>query len=517
LNRTARGYDSKYQDLLFFPNHFLESNPDGKAQFCFVKGSEVTYKSNQMQFQNRVEIKLLAILVLAALLRFFGLGVKQLWSDEILQVLHSRPDSMQGILNAVTLDRGGAPLDYLIQHVFMANLSGAMEWPARFHAALFGVLAVLLIYLVCRELLADQRLSLMSALLFCFYPFHIHYSQEGRPYSLFTLWTLILYFLLFRSLKKNSVFLWGSFGASAILAFYTHAFAAIVLFGQLVFLICYQLYRRENGSAAWRRYAGFLTCSAVAATTYLPWLVLSFSNAKGEIAPEKGFRLFLDTIKRLGDGSFPLAILLIVCAAVGIHSLIQSKRRIELGALLIWMLIPFPAIMSVLLWRTYFYSPRQILFVTPAFIILAAAGVEYLKQKVSRRYFYPEAVIILMSIGVLALHYPDKRDDLRAAAHFLKENTRSADVIVAPNLTERLSLYFPDIYRCSADSRSAEDLMQKTLNGSRIIYVAQRSSLDFARLNRLLAGMPKSKEVQFRGITIYFLNGSRFPILDSRF
>jgi uncharacterized membrane protein len=470
-----------------------------------------------MSFQKKTGRILLAILALAALLRFLGLGVKQLWLDEILQVLHSRPDSVQGILKAVTLDRGGAPLDYLIQHVFMTSLSGAIEWTARFHAALFGLLAVLLIYLVCRELFANQPLSLMSALLFCFYPFHHHYSQEGRPYSLFTLCVLILYFLLFRSLKKNSLLTWGSFGVTAILAFYTHAFTAIVLLGQFVFLIYYQNHLRENWPAAWRRFACFLACSAVAVGTYLPWLAYSFSNAKGEIAPENGFRLFLDTIKRLGDGSFPLAILLIFFAAAGIRSLVQSRRLLELSALLIWVLVPIPAIMTVLMWRTYFYSPRQLLFITPAFCILIAVGIDYLKQKVALRYFYPEVIIILLSIGVIALHYPDKRDDIRAAAQFLKENARPEDIIVAPDLAECMSLYFPEIYHYTTDLRSAEDLMQKTPDGSRIIYVAHRSNRDFARLNSLLTGLRKSKEVPFRGITVYFFLDSQFPISDSRF
>jgi mannosyltransferase len=457
-----------------------------------------------MKPQNGIGIKLLAILALAALLRFCGLGVKQLWQDEILQVLHSRPDSMQGILNAVTLDRGGAPLDYLIQHLCITSLGGSLEWTARFHAALFGVLAVLLMYLVCRELFADPRLSLMSALLFCLYPFHHHYSQEGRPYSLFTLLTLILYLLLFRSLKGNRWFIWIGFGASAILAFYTHAFTAIVLFGQLVFLICYQVCRRESWPAAWRRYACFLLSGAVAAAAYLPWLFHSFFNAKGEIAPGNGFRLFLDTIKRLGDGSFPLAAILIFCAAAGIRSLVQSRRLIELGALLSWMLIPFPAIMAVLMWRTYFYSPRQILFITPAFIMLIAAGMDYLKRKVARSYFYPEAIIILISIGILALHYPDKRADIRGAGRFLIAGAQPADRIVAPGLTECLSLYYPDIRGHSADAYSANDLMQKTPDGSRIVYVALHAYPDSTKLNSLLAGMRKSDEVQFRGITVYF-------------
>jgi uncharacterized membrane protein len=465
----------------------------------------------QMPMKNDSGIKLLFILALAALLRFIGLGAKQLWLDELLQVLHSRPDAISGIFAAVTRDRGGAPLDYLIQHVVIANLSGAIEWTARLHAAIFGVLAVWLAYLVCRELFANQRLALMTALLFCFYPFHHHYSQEGRPYSLFLLLTSILYLLLFRLLKTNKPLIWISFAIVAILDFYTNAFTAVILFGQFIFLIYYQLYRRENGAAAWRRYACFVVCSIVAAAAYLPWLLYSFFNAKGEIAPELGFRLFSETIKRLGDGSYPLSIVLIICAVAGIRYLAQTRRLFELGTLLIWIIAPLPVIFTVLIWRTYSFEPRQLLFITPAFFMLVAAGVEYFKQKINRRYFYPEAIIILISIVVIALHYPekwDKRDDVRAVGYFLKENARPGDLVICPNITEILSLYFPNIQQYSAEYRSAQDLMKSVTGGSRIIYAAKPSNPDPDpdRLKNLLAGMQKSGEKQFRGITIYFFS-----------
>ena len=461
----------------------------------------------QMTLRDRPGLQLLFILALAALLRLWGLGARQLWSDEILQVLHSRPDTVRGILDAVTIDRGGAPLDYLVQHVFITNLSGAIEWTARLHAALFGILAVLLVYLVCRELSGDQKLSLMSALLFCFYPFHHHYSQEGRPYSLFVLLTLVLYFHLFRLMKRNRWLLWGSFAVSAVLAFYTHAYTAMVFFGQACFLIFYQLHQRESWTKAWRRYACFIFCGALAAASFVPWLLHSFFNAKGEIAPEIGGRLFFETIKRLGDGSYPLSAVLIICASFGIHSLYRQRRTLELGALLTWIIAPIPVILAVLLWRTYFFTPRQLLFITPAFFILVAAGVQYLKQKVAHRYFHPEAVLILISIVVIALHYPDKRDDLRAAGQFLKETVRPADMIVAPALTDLLSLYFPEIRRYSADHRSAQDLLQTAGKESRVLYVTLRYRPDPEGLNRLLTGMQKSGEVHFRGVTVYLLRG----------
>ena len=174
----------------------------------------------EMPLLKRTGVRLLCILALAALLRFLGLGVKQLWLDEILQLLHSSPDTVRGILEGVARDRGGAPLDYLIQHLFITNLPGPIEWTARVHAAVFGVLAVYLIFVLCQTLFHNPRWSLLSALLLCFYPFHHHYSQEGRPYSLFRRLILISLNKPVPDRKKIKRPL-DLFAITALLAFYT--------------------------------------------------------------------------------------------------------------------------------------------------------------------------------------------------------------------------------------------------------------------------------------------------------
>jgi uncharacterized membrane protein len=281
------------------------------------------------------------------------------------------------------------------------------------------------------------------------------------------------------------------------MAFYTIAYAALVFFAQLLFLIYHQILQREDWPAALRRGAGFLFSVALAAAAYLPWLLYSYSNAKGNAPPEIGFRLLFQMIKGLGDGSYPLALALILCAAAGIHRLIQTKRLLELGALLIWFIAPLPLILAVITWRSYFFSERQLLFIAPAFLILAAVGVDHLKRKVARRYFSPEMILILISVVVIALHYKDKREDLRAAGQFLSDSVRPTDSIIAPDLTSVLSFYFPDIYHYSADGHP---------DASRIIYVDSRFNRDRLGVKNLLAGMRRSEEVRFRGITIYLFS-----------
>jgi uncharacterized membrane protein len=452
--------------------------------------------------RNRVGLKLLSIIALAAMLRFWGLGFKQLWLDEIVQLLHSRPDSLRGILKGVAQDYGAAPLDYLIQHVFVSNFQGAIERTARFHAALFGVLAILMIYLVCQALFNNQRFSLLSSLLLCFYPFHHHYSQEGRPYSLFMFLTLVLYLVFIRALKKNIWYLWASFATVAVLTFYTHAYASLVLLGQFIFLIYHQTLKREDWSAALLRGAFFSFCGALAAAVYLPWLRYSFFNAKGIAPPGNGFRLFLELIKGLGDGSYPLAAALILCATAGVYHLRKTQRSLELGALLIWLLTPFPLVLAILIWRNYFFASRQLIFIAPALLILAAIGADSLKQRIARWYFSPEIILILVSIVVIALHYRDNRDDLRAAGQFLKKSAGQGVAVISPSLTYTLTFYFPDIYKYSADDLPVQDLTQAR-GASRILYVDSRFNQDRAGLKNLLESMPKPEEIQFRGVTIY--------------
>jgi mannosyltransferase len=442
---------------------------------------------------------LTAILASAALLRFWGLGVKQLWLDEIIQAIHARPGSLREILTGVARDRGGAPLDYLVQHLFLTFLPAPLEVAARVHAALFGVAAVAMVYFVCRKLLADDSVSLMAALLFAFYPFHHHYSQEGRPYSLFLLLTLCLYFLFLRLLEKQTFALWVTFTAVAAAGLYTHPYAALVLFSQFLILAIGQLLNPEPWRLASRRAAFFLLSTTLAAVAFLPWLAYSFDNAKGDAAERIDVGLLLRLMKELADGSYPLAVALIAFAGAGLLCLMRTRRTFAAVALLVWVAAPIPVIVPLLIWREYFFAARQLIFVTPAMIIAAAVGVDALRRKAARRWFIPEAALLVLCFAIIALHYPDRRDDLRGAARLLEGIARPGDEIRSPNLSGLLTFYCPDLYRYSRENT----------RGSRILYVDSRHNPDRSDLKRLLSRTPPLEKTELRGVTVYV-----FPVAN---
>jgi len=274
------------------------------------------------------------------------------------------------------------------------------------------------------------------------------------------------------------------------------------LLGQFIILIYLRILKRDNWPAALRRGACFLFCTALAAAAYLPWLRYSFFNAKGSAPPGNGFRLLLELIKGLGDGSYPLAAALILCAAAGVYHLAKTQHSLEIGALLIWLLTPFPLVLAILAWRNYFFATRQLIFIAPALLILAAAGADFLRQRIARRYFSPVVVLILISVVVIALHFPDRRDDLRAAGQFLERSAGQEVAIISPGLTYTLTFYFPDIYRYSADNVPVQDVTQ-ALGASRILYVDSRFNYDRSGLKDLLESRPRPEEIHFRGIAVY--------------
>jgi len=132
-------------------------------------------------------------------------------------------------------------------------------------------------------------------------------------------------------------------------------------------------------------------------------------------------------------------------AGFGAAYLLKNNRAVLID-LSCWTLVPIPLVLFLIYWRSYFFAIRQLLFVTPAIIILAACGVERLLCVYREKAWALPAVYALACLAVIGLHYPDRRPDLRAVGGYLKHTVGQGDAVVAPNSLGLLSYYFPDIY-----------------------------------------------------------------------
>lgn len=151
-------------------------------------------------------IALIAIVAMAAYLRFAQLGVPSLWVDELNFVYAGK--------SIVTGEEPRFPSGNLNQRAMLyaetVGISfrwfGANEFGARFPSAVFGVLAVIAVFFIARDLFG-RNVGLLSAFLLTFSHLCIGWSRLARMYTLFQLLYLIGAYAFYKGFEGATRFL----------------------------------------------------------------------------------------------------------------------------------------------------------------------------------------------------------------------------------------------------------------------------------------------------------------------
>ena len=410
---------------------------------------------------SRINKFLAIILGLGFVFRLLFLGKRQLWTDEIMQGLVVRASSVREMLEAL---RDGmaipAPLDYFVQKGIISVL-GESTWTMRLHAVIFGTLSLWIFFRVARYLFGD-RVAIYSTILLTFYPLHYHYSQEGRPYALLVLLSLISYDLLFRILSRND----GRFMAWALLSgvltalLYTSFLGVLVVGSQWVALVISALWdprnsellspAGESGQSRIERARGwhvlaYSVAAGLACTLYLPWVYFAWAKPLvSRVSEVADPRLVLRMIKELGDGSYPMAGLLLLGAGTGVMALRRHGQYRTLMWLLTWFGVSIPAVLLLEIWSGYFFAIRHVLHATPALILLAGYGLSYVGERLTILERLPArisapaagyaALVILISVWTAQSHWRKETEDWLGTARFLQNNLRPGDVVTMPGV-----------------------------------------------------------------------------------
>jgi 4-amino-4-deoxy-L-arabinose transferase-like glycosyltransferase len=133
---------------------------------------------------------LLLIVLLALVLRLWSIADHSLWYDEAFAVLFAEKGLDAMLYGTLTPVDGGAAdihplLYYSTLHIWMAFF-GQTALAVRLWSALLGTACVYVAYHLSKSLFS-QRTGLAAALLVAIMPYHIHYSQETRMYTLLAL------------------------------------------------------------------------------------------------------------------------------------------------------------------------------------------------------------------------------------------------------------------------------------------------------------------------------------------
>ncbi|MDX6693300.1 MAG: mannosyltransferase [Blastocatellia bacterium] len=406
-------------------------------------------RSSQARF---IGLVLLLILALGAALRLVNLGSDSIWLDEAYSIQFAHLPLPQLLAETASSDVH-PPLYYLLLH-FWIKLFGDSEAGARLLSALFGLLAIMMIYLVA-ALLFDRATGLLSALLLALSLFHIEFAQEARMYSLLALLSLCsLYFFLklFDETKERRALRLAGYVLTTSLLMHTHVYGFFIIIAENIFFFALYFSRADFKRALLARW---LILQAALVALFLPWLSVMLRQFE---RVQQGFWIpqptldFLRQTWMLYSGSTLLALLFIPLVALGLfarrdasdahsteerafHPATIARSRLPFSArekmllMLLWFLSPIliPFVLSQKL--ASIYLPKYTIAASTAFLVLAARGI--MSVRFDRARVVLVAVVLGLSFAQMRGYWSAPHKDFwRESASYFEHTAQAGDLVI---------------------------------------------------------------------------------------
>jgi mannosyltransferase len=433
---------------------------------------------------NRERGWLVAILLLALVLRLINLGSRNLWYDEAFAVLYAEKSFSAILYGTITQVEGAAAdvhplLYYFFLHLWM-GLFGQTPFIVRLPSVIFGLVSIVLAFSIGQRLF-DPSAGLLAAAMTAIAPFHINYSQENRMYSLLCLLSLLtIYFFVrcwaraahaprpaaqVRLWKGNGYGNWLGFILAATLSLYTHNLAFLVILALDLFVLAMILSwmkgekwgtpphpRPDRAVRRWRLLKPLIVSHLAFGLLFSPWLTVVFSQF-GKIrqaywVPRPGLKELVQTLILFHVDLLPtmplglvsillfLSLLILVLTLYRIGRVQGRDRQTKEGIYLLLILALAPVIAAFLISQfKSIYIIRGLLPAAIAYYILVAKILAEAQFPKRVAWLLLSPVVVLLTIS-LAYHYTYARfprSPFDGAVAYLRENHQAGDAIVHDN------------------------------------------------------------------------------------
>jgi mannosyltransferase len=391
---------------------------------------------------------LLLVIAIGATLRVYKLNGDSLWLDEASSVQFSQA-SLFGIIETTGKDVH-PPLYYFALHYWM-KLFGDSETAARLLSAIFGILAIPVIYQLTARMF-DKSTALLAAAFLALSRFHLEFSQEARMYSLLCLLSLLSFYYFIKLLEDRSRLALAGYIVTTWLMMYTHVYSFFILAAQNLYLVTLIFASRDIFKRTWKRW---VVSQITLAVLFLPWLSVQlqqFSRVQqGFWIPKLPPNLILTTLI-IYAGSHKLAwifsALIALCLFAGWKEWNGAGRnkssseaaadesrggrlrdRLKLHLLLLWLACPILLPYIVSQFSSPIFLPKYTIAALPAFVILAARGL------LSLRFHQLRVIVLLLLVSISALVLRDyyraaKKDLWRVAVAYFKAMAEPGDLVL---------------------------------------------------------------------------------------
>ena len=406
----------------------------------------------------KLDYALWGILLLAAILRVYGIASESLWIDEGQTVAYATK-SIAGIIEYCARDVH-PPLYLFIMHAW-TGIFGISETALRMPSAIFGVIAVYLTFKIGEKLM-NRTGALLGALFLAVSYMGINFSQEARSYTM--LLTAILLschsLLLFIENQDQKHFLY--YAASVALMLYTHTFTIfIIMFHQVYYVVDWAFRPGER----LKRFINWVAVNVSALVLFSPWMYFLLKQVLAKLGGEgpgswvmvpdhiTAWRTFI----QLAGGAAPLAaaaLAVLLFAAVklipGLRKRFSSKLEIPAKTrsslfLALWFMCAVVTPFAISLVLSPIYVERYAIQFLPGFCIFLGM----IMSGFSPLFLRTAVVAMFMAATAhgLWLYYTTyDKEQWREVARFVAENINPGEAIVlsAPWIYEPFTYYFPD-------------------------------------------------------------------------
>jgi hypothetical protein len=360
---------------------------------------------------------------------------KPLHEDEaVAGLISARP--LAEMLRTVILDRGGAPLHFLLAHLALTIDPSADG--LRWLSVVFALATVPLCYDVARRL-AGVLAGLTAAALAATSHLLLIYGTFGRMYSLFAFASVLAVDLFIRAIERPGRGTAVAAAAAALLPLAAHPFGAFSFAAEAVV-----------AAVLWRGRAAREALPAIGVALLALPLLLTDLRLSERYAPETGQDLpggyspGSAALHGLGGAAGGDGLLLAVFAALAGAGLLAIGRRCFPAALFLALAITVPPALlaagSAADLTTDRLSPRHFIFMLPLWTTLVGAGAAHVGSRLppTTGSALPLVVVIVASLAPAAVNDPrsiatGERDALAAPARWIRANVTGADILYPPS------------------------------------------------------------------------------------
>lgn len=351
----------------------------------------------------------LLVLLLAFALRVHQLDVASIWWDEG----HSIEMASAPLADIATLPGMDVhpPGYFVVLHLWMSVL-GAREFALRYLSVVFSLLTVALLMRFGQSVSvvpawpAGWRVrlaqvwggGLLTGALAALLPLYVAYAQEVRMYAMVIVLAALAGYAQWRILFRPSRWRWwAAYSLATAAGLYAHYFALFVIAFQGLAWLVWSLAAGDRRGRL-RRLAAWLSALLAALVCFAPQLPLALRQTTAYANPNLHPPTWLEFLSRswlaytAGLTIYPeLAGLATLAAGLTLAVVVlwvwRAPRRRALGALFYlvgWFCLPLMLYFLVLQQRPSF-EPRYLIAVTPAIVLLWAAGISVVSLRFARK------------------------------------------------------------------------------------------------------------------------------------